>query len=138
MTFGQKVVIIVEDEPDTAEMFIEMMRLAGYQVYNSYAGAPAIALIANKKPDAVILDIMMPDLSGLEVMKYMQRDPSLAEIPVVVVSAKTLPTDIQTGLKAGAVNYLTKPITFSELIQAVADAIQGGSQSANVAEAAGE
>ena len=86
MTFGQKTVVIVEDEPDTAEMFIEMMRLIGYQVYNSYAGAPAIALIANKKPDAVILDIMMPDLSGLEVMKYMQRDPSLADIPVVVRS----------------------------------------------------
>jgi CheY-like chemotaxis protein len=128
MTFGQKTVVIVEDEPDTAEMFIEMMRLAGYQVYNSYAGAPAIALIANKKPDAVILDIMMPDLSGLEVMKYMQRDPSLADIPVVVVSAKTLPTDIQAGLSAGAVNYLTKPVTFSELKEAIFDAIQANSQ----------
>jgi len=125
MTFGQKTVVIVEDDPDTAEMFIEMMHLAGYQVYNSYAGAPAIALIANKKPDAVILDIMMPDLSGLEVMKYMQRDPSLADIPVVVVSAKTLPTDIQAGLRAGAISYLTKPVTFSDLKQAVYDAIQG-------------
>jgi CheY-like chemotaxis protein len=131
MTFGQKTVVIVEDEPDTAEMFIEMMRLAGYQVYNSYAGAPAIALIANKKPDAVILDIMMPDLSGLEVMKYMQRDPSLADIPVVVVSAKTLPTDIQAGLKAGAVDYLTKPVTFSDLKQAIYDAIQASSQKAD-------
>jgi CheY-like chemotaxis protein len=131
MAFEQKTVVIVEDEPDTAEMFIEMMRLAGYQVYNSYAGAPAIALIANKKPDAVILDIMMPDLSGLEVMKYMQRDPSLAEIPVVVVSAKTLPTDIQAGLRAGAVNYLTKPVTYSDLKQAIVDAIQSASQQAN-------
>lgn len=128
MAFEQKTVVIVEDEPDTAEMFIEMMRLAGYQVYNSYAGAPAIALIANKKPDAVILDIMMPDLSGLEVMRYMQRDPSLAEIPVVVVSAKTLPTDIQAGLQAGAINYLTKPVTFSDLKQAIFDAIQSANQ----------
>lgn len=131
MAFEQKTVVIVEDEPDTAEMFIEMMRLAGYQVYNSYAGAPAIALIANKKPDAVILDIMMPDLSGLEVMKFMQRDPSLAEIPVVVVSAKTLPTDIQAGLRAGAVNYLTKPVTFSDLKQAILDAIQSADQQAD-------
>jgi CheY-like chemotaxis protein len=131
MAFEQKTVVIVEDEPDTAEMFIEMMRLAGYQVYNSYAGAPAIALIANKKPDAVILDIMMPDLSGLEVMKFMQRDPSLAEIPVVVVSAKTLPTDIQAGLRAGAVNYLTKPVTFSDLKQAIVDAIQSADQQAD-------
>jgi CheY-like chemotaxis protein len=131
MAFEQKMVVVVEDEPDTAEMFIEMMRLAGYQVYNSYAGAPAIALIANKKPDAVILDIMMPDLSGLEVMKYMQRDPSLAGIPVVVVSAKTLPTDIQAGLRAGAVSYLTKPVTFSDLKRAISDAIQSASQQAD-------
>ncbi len=131
MAFEKKTIVIVEDEPNTAEMFIEMMRLAGYQVHNSYAGAPAIALIANKKPDAVILDIMMPDLSGLEVMKFMQRDPSLAKIPVVVVSAKTLPTDIQAGLQAGAVNYLTKPVTFSDLKQAIFDAIQSANQQAD-------
>lgn len=131
MTFGQKTVVIVEDDPETAEMFIEMMHLAGYQVYNSYAGAPAIALIANKKPDAVILDIMMPDLSGLEVMRYMQRDPSLAEIPVVVVSAKTLPNDIQAGMKAGAVSYLTKPVTFTDLKQAIYDAIQAAKSKPN-------
>ena len=87
MSDEQKTVVIVEDEVDTAEMFAEMMRLSGYQVFKSYGGTRAISLISDTMPDAVILDIMMPDLSGLEVLRFMHRDPRLSNIPVVIVSA---------------------------------------------------
>jgi CheY-like chemotaxis protein len=76
-------------------------------------------------PDVVILDVMMPDISGLEVLRYMRREPGLAEIPVIVVSAKSMPGDIKTGLDAGASLYLTKPVGFLDLKQAVDRVMQG-------------
>jgi DNA-binding response OmpR family regulator len=122
-----KKIVIVEDEPDTAEMFAEMMRLSGHHVLKSYGGTPAIALIAQELPDAVVLDVMMPDLSGLEVLRQLRRDPRLEEIPVIVVSAKSLPSDIKNGLDAGANVYLTKPVAFQDLNNAVRQVIETAS-----------
>jgi CheY-like chemotaxis protein len=120
----QKTIIIVEDEPDTAEMFAEMLRLNGYRVLSTYGGAAAIALVSKEGADAVVLDLMMPDLSGLEVLSYMRRDPRLAHVPVVIVSAKGLPNDVKQGLQAGASLYLTKPIAYRDLIDALEQALQ--------------
>ena len=119
MTLLQKTVVVVEDEADAAEMFAEMMRVNGFRVVKSYSSGPAINLIASEMPDVVILDIMMPDISGLEVLKYMRNEPLLAKIPVIIVSAKSLPSDIKNGLDAGASVYLTKPVGFLDLKQAV-------------------
>jgi two-component system, OmpR family, phosphate regulon response regulator PhoB len=119
MTISQRTVIVVEDEADAAEMFAEMMRVNGFRVVKSFSSGPAINLIANEMPDIVILDVMMPDISGLEVLKYMRREPQLAKIPVIVISAKSMPSDIKIGMDAGASVYLTKPVGFLELKQAV-------------------
>ena len=116
---SQKTVMIIEDEPDAAEMFAEMMRVNGFRVLKMFSSAPAIPMITQEKPDVIILDIMMPDISGLEVLRYMRREPELLSIPVIVVSAKSMPSDIRTGLEAGASMYLTKPVGFLDLKQAV-------------------
>ena len=115
----QKTVMIIEDEPDAAELFAEMMRVNGFRVIKMFSSAPAIPIISQEKPDVILLDIMMPDISGLEVLRYMRREPDLAMIPVIVVSAKSMPGDIKTGLEAGASLYLTKPVGFQDLKQAV-------------------
>jgi CheY-like chemotaxis protein len=120
-----KSVVIVEDEPDTAEMLAEMMRLLGYQVHKSYSGLRAVDLIAEKKPTAVLLDQMMPEISGLEVLATLRLDPRLRNIPVIMVSAKSLPSDIRSGLDAGAANYLAKPVSFSDLKMAIEQATSG-------------
>jgi len=119
-----KKVIIVEDEPDTAEMFAEMMRLSGYHVLKSYGGTPAGDIIAREKPDVVVLDLMMPDLSGIDVLRFVRNDPQLSTTPIVVVSAKSMPSDIKDGMDAGASVYLTKPVSFNDLQRAVQNAIQ--------------
>jgi DNA-binding response OmpR family regulator len=119
MISAQKTVMIIEDEPDTAEMFAEMMRVNGFRVIKMFSSTPSIPMIAQEKPDLIILDVMMPDVSGLEVLRYMRREPALATIPVIVVSAKSMPSDIKTGLDAGASIYLTKPVGFRDLKQAV-------------------
>lgn len=114
-----KTVVVVDDEPDTAEMIAEMMRLSGYNALKSYGGTQALSMITREKPAAVLLDLMMPDISGLDVLRFMKRDPRLANIPVIIVSAKTLPEDVKTGIDAGASAYLTKPVAFRDLQQAV-------------------
>ena len=124
MVEDQKKIIIIEAEPDTVEMFAEMMRLNGYNVLKSYGGTPAINLISEEKPDAIVLDMMMPDLSGLDVLGQIRENPELAKIPVIVVSAMSMPQDIQAGLDAGASAYLTKPVTYQELSQAVQKTLQ--------------
>jgi CheY-like chemotaxis protein len=118
MTVSQRTVIVVEDEADAAEMFAEMMRVNGFRVVKCFSSGPAINMIATEMPDVVILDVMMPDISGLEVLKYIRGEPQLAKIPVIVISAKSMPSDIKTGMDAGASVYLTKPVGFLELKQA--------------------
>ena len=119
MQSAQKSVMIIEDEPDAAELFAEMMRLNGYRVLKAYSGRPAAAVIAQERPDVIILDIMMPGFSGFDVLHDIRGDPALASIPVVIVSAKATAADIQDGLAAGASIYLTKPVAYSDLKNAV-------------------
>lgn len=120
---GNSLIIIIEDEADTAEMFAEMMRLGGYNVQKVFGGTAAIDLLSHLRPDVVLLDLMMPDVSGLEVLKYMRREPGLENIPVIIVSARGMPDDIRLGMDAGATSYLTKPVGFAELRQAVEQAL---------------
>ena len=125
MTSPSRTVLIVEDEADAAELFAEMMRVSGFRVLKTPSSAPAITMMFNEKPDVVILDIMMPEISGLDILRQMRRDPDLARIPVVVVSAKSMPADIKNGMEAGASTYLTKPVGFLELKDAVERALTG-------------
>ena len=123
MTSPEKTVLIIEDEADAAELFAEMMRVSGFRVLKTSSSTPALSLIATEKPDLIILDIMMPDISGLDILRQMHEDPELANIPVVVVSAKSMPADIRTGMEAGASTYLTKPVGFLDLKEAVERAL---------------
>jgi len=115
----QKTVLIIEDEEDAADMFAEMMRVSGYRVLKTSSSTPALTMMTAEKPDVVILDIMMPEISGLDILRQMRKDPALADIPVVVVSATGMPADIKHGMEAGASMYLTKPVGFTELREAI-------------------
>lgn len=119
--------MIIEDEEDAAELFAEMMRVSGYRVVKTSRSAPALDMMAADKPDVVLLDIMMPEVSGLDIIHQMRRDPALVDIPVVVVSAKSMPSDIKHGMEAGASTYLTKPVGFLDLKEAVERALGGHS-----------
>ena len=115
----QKTVLIIEDEEDAAELFSEMMRVSGFRVLKTFKSKPAISMMTENKPDLVLLDIMMPEVSGLDILRQMRRDPNLSEIPVIVLTAKSMPADIKNGMEAGASTYLTKPVGFQELKEAV-------------------
>lgn len=123
MTSPERTVLIIEDETDAAELFAEMMRVSGFRVIKTASSAPAIRMMAAEKPDIVLLDIMMPEVSGLDILRQMREDSALAGIPVVIVSAQSMPADIRNGLEAGASTYLTKPVGFLELKEAVEGAL---------------
>src|SRR4026208_2618256 len=118
-----KTVLIIEDEEDAAELFAEMMRVSGFRVVKTSKSRPAISLMSSEKPDEILLDIMMPEISGLDILRQMRREPELANIPVIVVTAKSMPSDIKNGMEAGASTYLTKPVGFLELKDAVERAL---------------
>src|SRR5688572_21081105 len=80
MTSPEKTVLIIEDEADAAELFAEMMRVSGFRVLKTSSSMPALSLIATEKPDIIILDIMMPDVSGLDILRQMRQDTELASI----------------------------------------------------------
>ena len=122
---NEKTVLIIEDEEEAAELFAEMMRVSGFRVLKTFASTPAMQMIINEQPDIIILDIMLPDKSGLDILREMHGDPAVACIPVIVVSAKGLPADVKLGMDAGAFTYLTKPVGFFELKQAVLNALGG-------------
>jgi two-component system phosphate regulon response regulator PhoB len=124
MASNPKTVLIIEDEADAADLFAEMMRVSGFRVLKTTSSAPALAMMSTEKPDVVILDIMMPETSGLDLLREMRLTPDLAGIPVVVVSAKSMPADIKSGMEAGASTYLSKPVGFLELKEAVEQALE--------------
>ena len=117
-------VVIVEDEPSSAEVFSEMLKIGGFEVVISHSSTLAISIIRAEKPDAVILDLMMPDVSGIEVLNFLRREPGLSNIPVVIVSAKAFPSDIKAGMDAGASAYLTKPVGLETLRETVEQVIR--------------
>jgi len=114
----EKTVLIIEDEEDA-----EMMRVSGFRVLKTSKSVPAISMMTADKPDIVLLDIMMPEISGLDILRQMRRDPNLSNIPVVVLTAKSMPSDIKNGMEAGASTYLTKPVGFNDLKDAVERAL---------------
>jgi DNA-binding response OmpR family regulator len=118
-----KTILIVEDEPDTAEMFAQMLRLNGYRVIKTYGGISGMKQLLHEKPDVLLLDIMMNDISGLEVLRFLRREPQFENLPVIVISAKGTTADIITGMEAGATVYLTKPVAYLELRKTVDEAI---------------
>ena len=116
-------VVIVEDDNDTAEMLAEMARVGGYRVYLYHGARTALTALQRFTPDVIVLDIMMPEISGLEALQRIRASDRLHGIPVILLSAKSTPLEIQEGLEAGANLYLTKPIRFDELSQAIEEVL---------------
>ncbi len=116
-------IFIVEDDNDTADMLAEMVRLSGYRVRLYHGAHTVLAALRQNRPAAMILDIMMPDISGLDVLREIRSDARLQSLPVILLSAKSTPLEIEEGMQAGANLYLTKPVRFDELQRAIEEVL---------------
>ncbi|MFQ5407751.1 MAG: response regulator transcription factor [Anaerolineales bacterium] len=111
-----KTILVVDDEPETAQMVALLLDVHGYTTIKAHGSAKAMSAVSQGNIDAVILDVMLPDVSGLEFCRYVRRDPSLMHIPIVIVSARSREEDIRAGYDAGATEYLTKPWSKEQLL----------------------
>ncbi len=115
-------ILVVEDERDVSKVIAINLKLEGMEVVVAFDGPSALEKIKESKPDCVVLDVMLPQISGWDILKYIKANPSTADIPVVMVTANVAEKDQLRGLGAGAVKYITKPfspITLTETIKSV-------------------
>ena len=122
-------VLVVEDEQDLQDVIGYNLRELGYEVVLTERGADVPMLMRQQRPDLVILDLMLPDVSGLEVCRTLKSDPATRGVPVIMVTAKGAEVDRVVGFELGADDYVVKPFSVRELllrVQAVLRRSQGG------------
>ena len=116
-------ILIVDDDIDTLRLVGLMLERQGYEVIAANNGNHAVKLAVSEKPDAILLDVMMPDMDGYEVTRQVRDNPSSTHIPIIMFTAKTQINDKLTGFEAGADDYLTKPTQPHELFAHVKDVL---------------
>ncbi len=116
---AQKKILVADDEKDIVELVAYNLEREGYAVSRAYDGQKAWEMVNREKPDLVILDLMMPEMPGMEVCGRIRRQETTASLPIIMLTAKSDPIDKILGLEIGADDYLTKPFHVRELIARV-------------------
>jgi DNA-binding response OmpR family regulator len=119
-------VVVIDDEPFILLMLEDKFKRAGIEVVTSKVSAGALDMIRREMPDLVILDWMMPEISGIEVCRLLKADPELSAIPVFMLTAKGQEEDEKLGMKCGANRYITKPFSPKMLLEVVQEEIAAG------------
>lgn len=117
-----KKVLIIDDEPDTLNLLATTLGVAGYETAKANDGNLGVSLMAEFKPDVVILDVMMPEISGIQVLNTIKRMYSNPP-PVIIFSARGRIEDMVDGMEAGAFKYLVKPVSREKLLETVKSAL---------------
>jgi DNA-binding response OmpR family regulator len=112
-------ILLAEDEAQIADMVAFKLGNAGHDVVRVADGEAALAAAARERPDAIILDVMMPALDGFAVLARLKADPSLSAIPVIMLTARGQERDVLSGLQGGAADYIVKPFSLKELLARV-------------------
>jgi PAS domain S-box-containing protein len=121
------VALVVDDDPDVALVCALQLQSAGFSVLEAPDGERALALARSEVPSVILLDLMLPDVDGLEVLRRLKADPRTRDIPVVMLTARTGERDRLAAWRAGASDYLTKPFDGDRLVDAVRSAASGDS-----------
>jgi two-component system phosphate regulon response regulator PhoB len=109
-------ILVVEDEADLAELVAFNLRGAGHDVTVAHDGQTALAEISRAQPDLLVLDVMLPDLSGIEVCRRLRRSPETVRLPVIMLTARSDEVDRVVGFEVGADDYVPKPFSPRELV----------------------
>jgi DNA-binding response OmpR family regulator len=112
-------VLVAEDDADIRELVAFKLHQAGHEVVSVADGLSAVAAAREKAPDVAIVDVSMPGLSGMQVCTALREHAATAQIPVILLSARAHAGDSENGLRAGAVDYVTKPFSPRDLVQRV-------------------
>jgi DNA-binding response OmpR family regulator len=117
-------ILVIDDLPENVFLLQDRLEREGYEVITSYDGKSGIEKAIKEIPDLILLDVMMPDLNGIEVCKVLVLNPITLNIPIILVTAKSGAEDTKEGLEAGAFDYIKKPFERIELIARVRSALK--------------
>ena len=109
-------ILVVDDEPDVTDLVVYHLKTKGFQVEALNNTTASISRVRSFLPDLIILDIMMPELTGIQICRILRADPKLAKIPIIFLTAKSEPQDRIEGFESGADDYLAKPFSPKELV----------------------
>lgn len=115
-----KKILIIEDEAQTRELFLRCLTFEGFHALSAEEGAIGVKLAQLHLPDLIVCDIMMPDLDGYQVLAQLRQHPATAMIPLIFLTAKVTMADLRCGMDCGADDYLTKPCTIEQFLNAIA------------------
>jgi two-component system alkaline phosphatase synthesis response regulator PhoP/two-component system response regulator VicR len=113
---AKKKILAVDDERHIVRLIQVNLERAGYEVSTAYDGLEALRAIEEDRPDLIVLDVMMPQLDGFETLKRLKANPNTADIPVIMLTAKSQDADVFRGWQSGVDCYLTKPFNPMELL----------------------
>lgn len=119
-------VMVVDDDEVILQLVAMNLELEGHEVVTATTGPQALEVARVEHPEVLVLDVMLPDIDGLRVCRLLQEDTATATIPVVLLSARALHSDVEQGLAAGAVDYVTKPFDPLDLVAVVERHLNGG------------
>jgi CheY-like chemotaxis protein len=112
-------ILVVDDNPDSVTIMRGILEGRGYEVASATSGAEALQFLAKETVDMVLLDVMMPEMSGMEVLQHIKDDATTGRLPVILVTAKTQDEDVLSGYQYGADYYITKPFTAKQLVYGI-------------------
>lgn len=130
-----KKILVIDDLPENVFLLQDRLENEGYEILTAYDGRSGINKAISEMPDLILLDVMMPELNGIEVCKTLVNNPSTASIPIILVTAKSGAEDTKEGLEAGAFDYIKKPFNKVELLARVRSALKLSEAQKNYLEA---
>ncbi|MEO5973947.1 MAG: response regulator [Ilumatobacteraceae bacterium] len=118
-------IVVADDDLDLCELLEMKLRQSNYEVFTATDGAQALEMVRSVHPHLVILDIMMPLMTGMEVLRHLKAEPATADIPIILMTAKRQESDISSGFALGVVDYIVKPFNLRDLVFQVQSVISG-------------
>ncbi|MGQ9475558.1 MAG: response regulator transcription factor [Actinomycetota bacterium] len=116
-------ILIVDDDATMVNLLSTVLEFEGFQAIKALSGMEALRMIEEERPDLVLLDIMMPDMDGFEVLATLRNDPATEKLPVVMLTARSEDRDVFEGWRRGADEYVTKPFDPQRLVEVIRDVL---------------
>ncbi len=119
-------IVVADDDLDLCELLEMKLRQSNYEVFTAMDGVQALEIVRSIRPHLVILDIMMPLMTGMEVLRELKSEFATADIPVILMTAKRQESDVTSGFALGVVDYIVKPFNLKDLVAQVKGVISEG------------
>lgn len=119
MNKPKKKIVLIDDNTSFVDVLSRFLVVKKFEVFTAYNGTEGMKIVSKHMPDLILLDIMMPGLSGYEVCAKLKQVEKTKQIPIIFLTARSRPEDIKKGFELGAAHYITKPFNYPELIEGI-------------------